>query len=67
MHDMIGKGRAKLRPQLGEAHGEAKLTEAQVIQIREDARSQRTIAADYGISQTNVSDIKLRKIWKHLP
>lgn len=67
MHDMIGKGRAKLRPQLGEEHGEAKLTEAQVMQIREDTRNQRTIAADYGISQTNVSDIKRRKIWKHLP
>ena len=32
--------------------------------IRQDPRSQRQIASDYNISQTNVCDIKNNKIWK---
>lgn len=43
-----------------------KLTREQVIAIREDTRSQRAIAADYGLTQANVSRIKLRKTWKHI-
>lgn len=34
---------------------------------RADPRPQRKIAADFGVSQRQVSFIKLRKNWKHLP
>lgn len=48
----------------GERIGNSKLTEAKVAAIRADSRFQWQIAADFGISQTAVSKIKLRKMWK---
>lgn len=45
---------------------QTKLTAADVIAIRADSRTQRIIAADYHIKQATVSDIKLRKRWKHI-
>lgn len=50
----------------GEAHGNAKLTEPEVIAILADTRSQSKIAADYGVDQTTISQIKCRKTWKHV-
>jgi hypothetical protein len=44
----------------------AKLSEDAVRSIRADERSQKLIAADYGIAQGTVSDIKLRKRWAHV-
>lgn len=35
--------------------------------IRADPRLQRDIAADFGVSQAQVSDIKTRRSWAHLP
>lgn len=67
LHDMIRKGRAKLRPQIGTDHGCAKLTEDDVLAIRADCtRSGRAIAKAFSISQTQVSDIKTRKAWRHI-
>ena len=62
MHDMITKGRKIVAR--GEGSGAAKLTAEQVVAIRDDARPQARIAAEYGISQTNVSLIKRGKAWK---
>ena len=64
MDDMVAKGR--LPAHRGENNGFAKLTASQVIKIRSDGRSQSKIAADYGIAQTQVSHIKLRKQWTHI-
>jgi HNH endonuclease len=50
----------------GSAHGNAKLTEEIVREIRTAAGSQSAIAAQFGISQTLVSQIRLRKIWGHV-
>lgn len=47
----------------GATVGTSKLSDAQVLAIRSDKRRQREIAADYGISQTMVSRIKLGKAW----
>ena len=47
----------------GESHGLSKLTRIEVLAIRSDPRSQREIAADYGIVQSQVSRIKNRKDW----
>lgn len=44
----------------------AKLTEEIVRAIRLDTRSQPAIARDYGITQSHVSRIKLRKNWAHV-
>lgn len=50
----------------GERHPMAILTEAQALEIIADNRTQRQIAADYGITQSAVHAIKARKSWKHL-
>ncbi len=52
--------------QRGERHGLSKLTEVQVLAIRSDKRPRRAVAADYGITRTSVSDIRLRKTWQWL-
>lgn len=65
--DCISKGRQTR----GSSHPVAKLTEQQVLDIRTKYASglflQREIAAEYGITQDNVSYIIHRKTWKHIP
>lgn len=51
----------------GEENSSAKLTEEDVYAIRRDPRRQKQIAYDYGIGQMQVSRIKRRLKWKHLP
>lgn len=63
----ITGGPAPRRPSpVGERQGTAKLTEQLVRSIRADVRSHRAIAETYGISQSNVSRIKSRKLWSHV-
>ena len=63
--DMVHKGR--LADRRGSNHPQAKLSEQQVLAIRENAASQRIIAGQYGISKTMVRLIKQRKTWSHVP
>lgn len=74
--DMNKKGRGlagrKRKPgdvPIGENHGHAKLTEREVIQIRNIAvrRTQSSIAEEFGVSRRLVGMIVNRRIWKHLP
>jgi hypothetical protein len=60
--DMIAKGRNNI----GQKNGSTKLTDEQVVAIRSDARTQRVIAKEYGISQSQVSWIKSGRGWKHM-
>jgi hypothetical protein len=50
----------------GVKHGMAKLTEAQVLAIRNDNRFHRVIAKEYGVDNSLVSQIKRRVCWTHL-
>lgn len=53
----------------GESHATAKLTEADVREIRRrlsESETQIAVARDFGISQTSVSGIALGKTWKHV-
>jgi len=50
----------------GESHGCSKLTEDAIKRIRADTRRQRDIAADYGVSQHTIWQVKHRKIWSHV-
>jgi group I intron endonuclease len=50
----------------GETHPAAKLTEEKVIAIRADKQSNKDVAKHYNISPTLVSNIRLRKCWKHI-
>lgn len=51
---------------IGERVNTNKLTAQQVREIREASGLQREIGERYGICQTHVSDIKARKIWRHI-
>ncbi len=63
--DMTKKGRGRL----GQRNGFSKLTERQVLAMRlryaEGGITQEALANDYGIDQTVVSRIILRKRWQH--
>jgi hypothetical protein len=54
------------KPQRGEEHGMAKLTEDQVIQIRSMPGSHSDIAMLFGVSGKQISNIKSRHSWRHL-
>jgi hypothetical protein len=62
--DMMKKGRSAHAA--GSSHGRAKLSEANVLDIREDQRRHVDIAAAYGVSRGLISMIKARKIWAHI-
>ena len=52
--------------QLGENNSRHKFTKEQVLAILRDTRTQRTIAAEYGITQPRVSYIKTKRQWSHV-
>lgn len=62
MQDMVDKR----RHEWGEDHYNAKLTADQVRTIRDDKRPHRVIAEEFGVTRSVVSNIKARRIWKHL-
>jgi len=43
-----------------------RLTDEQVLAIRDDSRTQVEIAREYGIAQSAISFIKSRRNWSHL-
>lgn len=58
------------RDQKGEKHNMCKLTESEVLELRDllsnSPYTQRVIADKYGISYPHISDIKLRRSWSHI-
>lgn len=50
----------------GKANGWAKLTEAQVLDIRNGGGTQKEAGQRHGISQAHVSKIRLGQMWGHL-
>lgn len=58
---------AKGRQRCGEATNLAKLTAAQVLEIRASNLPRLKIAATFGISRSCVQQIRRRSLWKHLP
>lgn len=66
--DCIAKGRHVATP--GERNGRAKLTAAQVCEIRElyanNGGSTTIIGARFGVSSTHVSRLVRREMWKHI-
>lgn len=50
----------------GSSHGNVKLSDDAVVAIRNDGRSQKRIAEDYGVSQSLISMVKRRQIWTHI-
>lgn len=66
--DMINKQRKA--PCLGEHNGVAKLSEADILEIRRlwatGDYMQKELAVLYGVTQSNISHIVTRKLWKHI-
>lgn len=69
-HDNRQDAMAKGRTTLGERDGMSKLTDDQVREIRSicatGGRFQHSIAKQFGVTQTVISQIARRKIWKHI-
>ncbi len=67
--DMDRRGRRVRVGSPGERHPNHKLTQADVLRIREDwaqGATQQSLATRFGISQVNVSYIVRRKSWAHV-
>lgn len=62
MDDAIARGRHTH----GVIHARAKLDDEKVRLIRKDCRTEEVVAADYGVSQSTISNIRTRKRWKHV-
>lgn len=66
MTNMRLKGRQHGSEMLGESNGQAKLDAEKVLQILKDQRTQKQIADEFGIHQSNVYLIKSGKGWNHV-
>lgn len=64
--DNIADMKAKGRHAHGASVVTAKISERQARKIAADCRSQTVIAAEHGLSQSQVSRIKSKKRWSHL-
>lgn len=64
--DRQSKGRGNGRGYPGERCGHAKLKNGDVIKIRLDQRTHEQIAKDYGVKRPTITNIKLRRTWRHL-
>ena len=68
--DMVHKGRARGGAPRGSLHPQAKLTEAQVVDIRArhtaGAASQRQLAREYGVDRRAIHQVVYRKTWIHV-
>ena len=71
--DRDAKGRHRPGPgphRRGAEHAQAKLTEAQVYEIRQrraQGEALLTLAAAYGVSFSHISSIAHHRTWRHLP
>jgi hypothetical protein len=63
--DMVERGRQN--SPIGERHGQRKLTEQQVMEIRSSNEPQQALAVRYGMTQTAIGSVRRGKTWSHLP
>ena len=64
--DMARKGRHRGPGLRGEAHGESKLTEKLVLEIRASRERGIHIAKRLGVSPSLISLVRKRKAWRHV-
>ena len=64
--DMLSKGRELIPDVRGERHGESKLTEDAVREIRASSRTGRELADKFGVSESAVSLVRRGKSWTHV-
>lgn len=66
MADCSSKGRIRTPALRGDESPNSKLTAAAVLAIRADARCASEVAADYGVTKSNISCIRRRATWRHV-
>lgn len=64
--DMYAKGRGHHAWQKGEKHSQARLTEAQAVEILHSSEPRDVIANRFNISRVTVREIQTGRSWKHL-
>ena len=50
----------------GSDHSQAKLTESDVVQIRNSSETLRVLATRFGVSRGAISDIRRKRTWAHV-
>lgn len=65
-HDMAVKGRAGALRMTGERGSNAKLTEAQVLQVLASREKGRALAERFGVSKSTISMIRSGRNWAYL-
>lgn len=55
-----------LKTAKGENHNRSKLTNEQVLLIRNDNRTHKEIAKDYNVSKSTIWHIKHKRLWNHI-
>lgn len=50
----------------GQKHGRAKLSDAEVIEIRKSLKNEKELADFYNVSVSTINGIRLGRTWKHL-
>lgn len=65
VRDMDQKGRRVVRPLNGEKHGNAKLTDADVVAIRRSRESDPALAKKYGVTPEAINYARTRG-WRHI-
>jgi len=71
MQENMDDRNSKNRQAKGETNGSSKLTETQVLEIREKYQTledctQAALANEFGVSQSRISDIINNKTWNHI-
>lgn len=64
--DMVRKNRSIGPDTRGELHGEAKLTDDAVRNIRSSSATGRVLAQEYGVSESAISLVRRGKSWTHV-
>lgn len=70
VRSMDARGRRVNAPQVGDAHWNAKLTGAKVLEIKamlaDGLLSQKRIAEIYGVGSTTINHINTGRLWSHI-
>ena len=64
MRDMVEKDRHS--PQRGESGWKAKLTDTDVLEIRQSAKHPADLSSIYGVAASTIFNIRAGRTWKHL-
>jgi hypothetical protein len=65
--DCVTKGRLRPRRVIGAGHHKAKISDNDVLEIRNSTLSSGVLAAKYGIGREQIWMIRTKKAWRHLP